>query len=90
MIKSNGLRAPLIKDRSTLCYKTRIWYLSGMERTVRIVSMKARENDAVYWMSRTAEERLAAIEFLRQQWMGPDHAKQRLQRVCVVTQRARH
>ena len=60
-----------------------------MERTVRILSMKARGNDADYWMSRTAEERLAAIELLRQQWMGTDHAEQRLQRVCVITQRVR-
>ncbi|MCC6841174.1 MAG: hypothetical protein IT230_13535 [Flavobacteriales bacterium] len=52
-----------------------------MERTVRITTLKAGENDRAYWADRSAEERLAAVEFLRQQYMGPTHAEQRLQRI---------
>ncbi|MBS1940737.1 MAG: hypothetical protein JST38_07670 [Bacteroidetes bacterium] len=60
-----------------------------MERIVRITSLRAKETGRAYWMLRTVAERLEAIEFLRQQWMGPGHAEQRLQRICVVAQRAR-
>lgn len=55
-----------------------------MERTVRITTLKAGENDRTYWHKQQVEARLAAIEFLRQQYMGPTHAEQRLQRVCSV------
>jgi hypothetical protein len=59
-----------------------------MERKVRITKLKAKDNDAAYWAERTPEERLAAIEFLRQQYMGPAYAEQRLQRVCRIAQKA--
>ncbi len=59
-----------------------------MERTVRITTLKAGENDRAYWHKQPVEARLAAIEFLRQQYMGPTHAEQRLQRVCRVAQKA--
>lgn len=59
-----------------------------MERTMRIVSLKSQQNDREYWRQQPVEARLAAIEFLRQQYMGPTHAEQRLQRVCRVAQRA--
>lgn len=49
---------------------------------MRITTLKAKGTDASYWMKKTPAERLEAVEFLRQQWMGPDHAEQRLQRVC--------
>lgn len=55
-----------------------------MERTVRITTLKASENDRAFWHKQSVEARLAAIEFLRQQFMGTTHAEQRLQRVCRV------
>lgn len=59
-----------------------------MERRMRIVSLKSQETDRAYWQRQPVEARLAAIEFLRQQYMGPTHAEQRLQRVCRVAQKA--
>lgn len=55
-----------------------------MERTVRITTLKDQPRDRAYWATQPPEARLAAIEFLRQQYMGPTHAEQRLQRVCRV------
>jgi hypothetical protein len=60
-----------------------------MEKSLRIVPLRDRENDVEYWRSRTEQERLEALEFLRQQYMGPSHAEQRLQRVCRVIERVR-
>lgn len=62
--------------------------LQPMERTVRIVPLKSRATDRAYWQHQPVEARLAAIEFLRQQFMGPTHAEQRLQRVCRIAQKA--
>ena len=42
-------------------------------------------NDLKFWLSKTAEERLSAVEFLRRQ---VDGTSQRLQRVYKVTERA--
>ncbi len=39
-----------------------------------------------YWLSRPAAERIAAVEFLRRQYLGPGA---RLQRVLRVVERAR-
>ncbi|HRN37652.1 MAG TPA: hypothetical protein PLV70_03335 [Flavobacteriales bacterium] len=55
---------------------------------MRITTLKAKGTDASYWMKKTPAERLEAVEFLRQQWMGPDHAEQRLQRVCVIAHKS--
>ncbi len=45
----------------------------------------ARRRDLESWLSRTPEERLAAVEFLRRPWYGTGH---RLQRVVRVVPRA--
>jgi hypothetical protein len=45
----------------------------------------AKSNRALaYWLGRPAAERVAAVEFLRRQWIGPGA---RLQRVLRVTER---
>lgn len=59
-----------------------------MERTVRITTLKDQPSDRAYWATQPPEARLAAIEFLRQQYMGHTHAEQRLQRVCRIAHKA--
>lgn len=41
-------------------------------------------NDLAYWLSRAPEERLAAVEFLRQMMYGYDPATARMERVLEV------
>ena len=55
--------------------------------TITTFAEDARTNRALaYWRSRPAAERVAAVEFLRRQFIGPGA---RLQRVLRVTDRAR-
>ena len=66
-----------------------------MDRVIALVPARQQAaSDLAYWLSRPMAERIAAVEFLRQQaepdagtGTGTDHAQQRLQRVCRVTQR---
>lgn len=46
-----------------------------------IISLMENENDVGYWLSKTPEERILAIEFLRQLNFGYDPSTERLQRV---------
>ncbi len=41
-------------------------------------------NDLKYWLSKSSEERVAAVEFLRRQYHG---STERLQRVARIIQR---
>jgi hypothetical protein len=59
-----------------------------MERIVRVTKLKEPPSDRAYWSEQPVEKRLEAVEFLRQQYMGPTYAEQRLQRVCRVAQKA--
>lgn len=61
-----------------------------MEKTVKRLPLHGAQSDTEYWLSRSPEERLAAVEHLRQEWLAfhPD-AVQRLQRVCRTVKRAR-
>lgn len=43
--------------------------------------------DREYWLSKTPEERFAAIEVIRQNLYGYDPATERLQRVLEITER---
>jgi hypothetical protein len=59
-----------------------------MEKVVKIFSLKDRQSDYSYWMSKPVQERLAAIETLRQQYIKFNKDLQpRLQRVCRVISR---
>jgi hypothetical protein len=64
---------------------------SRVERVAKIKSLQDPDDSLAYWLSKPIEERFAALEFLRQQWisMQPHAAEQGFQRVCTVTQRAR-
>jgi hypothetical protein len=60
-----------------------------IEKTVRIIDLKndsSIRDDLAYWLSKTPEERISAIEFLRRQYHG---SSARLQRVARVIQRYR-
>jgi len=47
-----------------------------------------RSDDKEYWLSRTPEERLEAVELMRQIIYGYDPSATRLQRILEVTQRS--
>jgi hypothetical protein len=58
-----------------------------MDKTKLVVaSLDDPPDDVEYWLSRTPEERLAALEFMRQIAYGYDPASARLQRVLTVAQ----
>jgi hypothetical protein len=58
-----------------------------MQKTIARTSLKAACRDRAYWLTRSVEERIAAVEELRVQALaGKPDAEQRLQRVCRVTQ----
>ncbi len=46
-----------------------------------VVPLKDADNDLEYWLSRTPQERFAAIEINRRMVYGHDRATSRLQRV---------
>lgn len=60
-----------------------------MEKVFRKILLKDKRNyDLEYWLSKTAEERISAIEFLRQQFYETkDGSPPRLQRVIRVIKR---
>ncbi len=60
-----------------------------MEKVIRKISLKDKRNyDLEYWLSKTPEERISAIEFLRQQFYETeDGSAPRLQRVVKIIRR---
>jgi len=57
-----------------------------MDKTIKKIELHDKHNyDLDYWLSKTPEERLSAIEFLRQQYfMMINEPEQRLQRVFRI------
>jgi hypothetical protein len=55
----------------------------------RIDELSAEPDDRAYWRSKTPEERLAAMEVMRQIIYGYDPATARLQRVLEVVELTR-
>lgn len=55
-----------------------------MEKVVKIVGLHEQPSDLKYWLSKTPQERLAAIEILRLQYVRLKRIQPRLQRVCRV------
>lgn len=56
-----------------------------MEKSLKIVHLKDRNTDFLYWNSRSEIERLQAIETLRQQYINyKKDVQSRLQRVCRI------
>ncbi len=61
-----------------------------MRRTLRVTSFdeERRHNRTLaYWLSRPPEERVAAVEFLRRQFIGPGVRLRRVHRVVDGTRR---
>ena len=59
-----------------------------MEKVLKITSVNEKQTDYAYWKSKSPQDRLAAIEFLRQQFIdSQNESKPGLQRVCKVTNR---
>ncbi len=57
-----------------------------MEKVIKKTSTKENNSDLEYWLTKTPQERLDALEFLRQQYINFNNdAKSRLQRVCTIT-----
>jgi hypothetical protein len=60
-----------------------------IEKTVKILDLKkdsSIKEDLAYWLNKTPQERIAAIEFLRGQYHG---SSARLQRFARVVQQIR-
>ncbi len=57
-----------------------------MEKAVMIRQLKDKSSSLPYWQSKPANERLAAIELLRQQYIKFKYTdvQPRLQRVCRI------
>jgi len=51
-----------------------------------VVSMSEIEKDLDYWLSKTPEERIKAVEILRQLIFGYDPATERLQRAFETSE----
>ena len=56
-----------------------------MDKVLKITSLKDPQSDFLFWAAKTEQERLFAIEFLRQQYINfKKDVQPRLQRVCRV------
>lgn len=56
-----------------------------MDKSLKIVQLKDRNTDFMYWMSKSEIERLQAIETLRQQYINyKKDVQPRLQRVYRI------
>jgi len=58
-----------------------------MEKTVKIINKNNDTVDAKYWATKSAQERIAALEFLRNQMLTKNGIRQRLQRVFKIVER---
>jgi hypothetical protein len=56
-------------------------FLKLDKKSFSVVSLQESDNDIEYWLSRTPEERIIAVEFLRQLIFNYDPSTERLQRV---------
>lgn len=57
-----------------------------MEKVIKKTTLKDPSSDLKYWLTRSPQERLDALEFLRQQYINFNkNAQSGLQRVCKVT-----
>lgn len=60
-----------------------------MEKVLKITSIKDNSSDFAYWSTKSFNERLDAIEILRQQYFRfKKDVQPRLQRVCRIVNQA--
>jgi hypothetical protein len=56
-----------------------------MKKGLKIISLKDKQSDYKYWLTKSYQERIDAIELLRLQFINySKNAQQRFQRVCSV------
>ena len=56
-----------------------------MDKVLKIVSLRSKNSDFDFWQSKSYQDRLAAIELLREQYIKlQKNVQPRLQRVCRV------
>ncbi len=56
-----------------------------MEKSIKIVNLKDKSTDFIFWTSKSEVERLYAVEILRQQYINyKKDVQSRLQRVCRI------
>ncbi|HID51852.1 MAG TPA: hypothetical protein EYP41_07445 [Anaerolineae bacterium] len=53
---------------------------------VSITSLTDKSDEKAYWLSKTPQERLEALELMRQIIYGYDPSTTRLQRILTITQ----
>lgn len=58
-----------------------------IEAVVQKFSIDAQPKERAFWMTRTPEERMAALESIRNEYHSDDESQQRLQRVYRVIKR---
>ena len=59
-----------------------------MDKTAfSVVSLEEADDDLAYWLTKTPEERLRAMEFLRQTLYGYDPSTARMQKVLTILTR---
>jgi hypothetical protein len=56
-------------------------WLNFNKKVLSVKSLYDKDNDLEFWLSKTPEERVLAVEFLRQLIYGYDPSTERLQRV---------
>lgn len=61
--------------------------LMKVDRTALVVTSLHESDEKKYWLSKTPDERLQALELMRQIIYGYDPATARLQRVLEIAQR---
>ncbi len=54
---------------------------------ISVISLTAESDEKAYWLSKTPQERLEALELMRQIIYGYDPSTTRLQRILTITQR---
>jgi hypothetical protein len=56
-----------------------------MEKVIKKTSTREKNSDLEYWLTKTPQERLDALEYLRQQYFNFNkNVQPRLQRVCTI------
>ena len=59
-----------------------------MEKVIKKTSTREKQLDLEYWLTKSPQQRLDALEFLRQQYISFNkNVQSRFQRVCTVTNR---
>jgi hypothetical protein len=84
--KQTEMSAPLCP--TTFCVNTNMGNRHEIAKVYRKVSLKNQPSDFAYWQSKSYEERLAALEEIRQEYHGWENSpEQRLQRVYTIVKR---